>query len=301
VRPALADLVGRGQVCAAGMPFLLQRSLGVAHRLSGHLDDARALLDEAFEIARREDLHVEMVRTVLDLADLADLDGDLRGAADRRAAAATDIRRLGLWGLANRAGVRPPAPGTRSTEAPAPAEPLAQVRSTILFADISASTRITAELGDVAFRFRSRQAETAMRSAVAGAGGRAIDGIRLGDGILAELPTAKAAAVAGLSMIDAVQPSGLQVHVGVHQGDVIREDMTIFGGAVNLTARICDQAGPSQLLVSEALAEALADVPEVEVSPVGDRVLKGFGDPVHLHSVQWVGATRTTQSNEESP
>lgn len=284
VEPALADLVGRGQLCAAGMPFLLPRALGVAARLDGRTDEARTRLEEAVEIARREDLHVERIRALLDLADLAASTGDLRRAGDLRADARAEITSAGLWGLADRAGVRAPTPGTRPPAPDAGADPLVHVRSVVLFADISGSTRVTEELGDIAFRHRSRSAEVAMRAAVGGAGGRPIEGIRLGDGILAEFPTPRAAVAGGLAMIEAVEPTGLRVHVGVHQGDVVRDDRTIFGGAVNLTARICDQAGPSELVVSAAVADALAD--ETVLDDLGCRPLKGVAEPVRLYRVR---------------
>lgn len=299
VRPALADLVHRGQVCAAGMPFLLPRSLGLAERMRGRLDEAKRLLEEALDVARREDLDVERVRALLDLADVASLEGRARPATDLRATAAADIRRMGLWGLATRAGVRPPTAGTRAALVEEPVEALAVVRSVILFADISASTRLTEELGDVAFRYRARQADAAMRSAVSTSGGRAIEGIRLGDGILAEHPTARAAVVAAASMIAAVEPSGLRVHVGVHQGDVIHDDLSIFGGAVNMAARICDQAGPGELVVSEPIARELEGDPQLTVVDLGDRSLKGFDAPVRLFRVEAADSTTVIPTTKE--
>jgi class 3 adenylate cyclase len=73
--------------------------------------------------------------------------------------------------------------------------------------------------------------------------------------------------------------------VGIHAGDVIREAQTIFGGAVNMTARICDVAGPGELVVSAAAA---ADLPGagLELEELGPQDLKGFDQPVTLFTVR---------------
>lgn len=285
VLPSLRDLVDRGQLLAAGMPFLLTRSLGLAERLAGRLPEAGAALDSALAVARREGLRVEEIRTLLDLADVASDQRDHRRATDLREQAAVGIRELGMWSLAPRAGVRAGAHRSMPGVAPHAQPPVAASQAVILFADVSASTRTTEELGDLAFRYRSRQAEAAMRAAVAAGGGRAIDGIRLGDGILAEFPTERGAITAGLLMITEVAAIGLEVHVGVHRGEVIRDDLSIFGGAVNLAARICDQAHASQLLASEPVARAVSDLPHLVVTDAGERDLKGISAPTRLFAV----------------
>ena len=57
--------------------------------------------------------------------------------------------------------------------------------SIILFADIANSTGLTEELGDAAFRDKARDLDTALRKAISAAGGTAIEGKLLGDGVLA--------------------------------------------------------------------------------------------------------------------
>lgn len=286
VLPALRDLVDRGQVLAAGMPFLLVRSVGLAERLTGDADAAANTLRSSLQIARREGLQVEVVRALLDLADAAVDRGDTRQASDLRAEAAASITELGMVALAGRAGIRPGATAAARSVAAGEGPAVAPSHAVVLFADISASTQMTEQLGDLAFRYRSRQAEAAMRGAVAAGGGRAIDGIRLGDGILAEFPSERGAVTAALLMIDDVGPSGLEVHVGVHLGEVIRDDQSIFGSAVNLAARVCDQAAPSQLLVSEPVAVALADQRHLRIVDMGERELKGVSVPTRLHAVE---------------
>jgi class 3 adenylate cyclase len=62
-----------------------------------------------------------------------------------------------------------------------------------------------------------------------------------------------------------------------------RYDYAAIGTVANLASRLCDEAKPGQILVSQkvaASAEALA-----QLEPVGDLVLKGFHQPVGAYNV----------------
>ena len=66
-----------------------------------------------------------------------------------------------------------------------------------------------------------------------------IEGKTLGDGVLATFPAASQAIDAQRCRSSA-RPTrrSLPLHVGIHAGDVIREADNVFGGAVNIAARI---------------------------------------------------------------
>jgi adenylate cyclase len=62
-----------------------------------------------------------------------------------------------------------------------------------------------------------------------------------------------------------------------------RYDYGSVGSVMNLASRLCDEAKPGQIIVSRRV---LADVDEiVEVEPVGELTLKGFGNPVEAFSL----------------
>jgi adenylate cyclase len=62
-----------------------------------------------------------------------------------------------------------------------------------------------------------------------------------------------------------------------------RYDYGSVGSVMNLASRLCDEAKPGQIIVSRRV---LADVEEiVEVEPVGELTLKGFGNPVEAFSL----------------
>jgi class 3 adenylate cyclase len=62
-----------------------------------------------------------------------------------------------------------------------------------------------------------------------------------------------------------------------------RWDYGAIGTVTNLAARLCGEARPAQILVSQRVLGAVEDV--VEVEPVGELSLKGFHRPVPAHNV----------------
>ena len=54
---------------------------------------------------------------------------------------------------------------------------------------------------------------------------------------------------------------------------------------MNVAARLADEAGRHQILVSEALRREAAGAPDVEFVPLGRRRLKGVADEIELFEV----------------
>jgi len=68
-----------------------------------------------------------------------------------------------------------------------------------------------------------------------------------------------------------------------------RWDYGAIGTVTNLAARLCGEAGPGQILVSQRLLGLVEDL--VEAEPVGDLTLKGFARPVSTFSVRGLRET----------
>jgi pimeloyl-ACP methyl ester carboxylesterase len=132
----------------------------------------------------------------------------------------------------------PPVTEPRSVAPPAQTSNPDTGTAIILFADIVDSTALTERMGDVAFRERARALDASLRGIITSAGGTAIDGKLLGDGVLATFPAAAQAIDAALRCGAAGDDGGLPLHLGIHAGDVIREQDNVFGGAVNIASRI---------------------------------------------------------------
>ena len=123
----------------------------------------------------------------------------------------------------------------------------------ILFADIADSTALTESLGDAAFRAKARDLDGALRTVIRDHAGTPIEGKLLGDGVLAVFTSARQAIEAALACARSGDDAGLPLHLGLHAGDVIREDNNVYGGAVNIASRISGLSAPGEVLVSETV------------------------------------------------
>jgi class 3 adenylate cyclase len=155
----------------------------------------------------------------------------------------------------------------------------------ILFLDIADSTAITERIGDQSFREQSRALDERLRGVIAAADGRAVEGRTLGDGVLATFRSAQDALNAARRCVTTAHGAGLPVHAGIHAGDVIRESDNVYGGAVNIAARICGLSRPGEILVSGTIRDLARTSAGVTFEDRGEHALKGIDDPVRVWAV----------------
>ncbi len=157
----------------------------------------------------------------------------------------------------------------------------------MLFTDIASSTELTEQMGDARFRDASRALDKGLREAIRDAGGAAIDGKLLGDGVLATFPSAAQAIDGARRCLQLSTASQLGLHIGLHAGDVIREDNNVHGGAVNIASRICGLSAPGEVLVSATVRELARTSAGVTFGDRGAHALKGIEDAVRVYDVRW--------------
>ena len=172
-------------------------------------------------------------------------------------------------------GIPPPAPSGD-----------AHATAIILFADIVDSTALTERMGDAAFRAKARSLDTSLRAIITQAGGTTIDGFLSGDGVLATFPAASQAIAGALACGVAGDAQGLPLHLGLHAGDVIREANNVFGGAVNIAARISALSAPGEVLVSDTVRSLARTSASVQFVDRGEHALKGVADAVRVYAVR---------------
>jgi predicted ATPase/class 3 adenylate cyclase/Tfp pilus assembly protein PilF len=159
---------------------------------------------------------------------------------------------------------------------------------TLLFADIEGSTALWER--DGARMSRALAAHDALaRRAVEARGGTVIK--TTGDGMFAVFATAGDALAASIDLQRAIAPpeatAGLALHVrcGLHAGIVERRDDDCFGNPVNRAARIMSAAHGGQVLLSQAVVDALrGSLPEpVRLRDLGSVRLKDLATPEHVY------------------
>jgi adenylate cyclase len=157
----------------------------------------------------------------------------------------------------------------------------------ICFLDITGYTHLTEERGDeAAAQLAARLAPLVQRLAER-RGGKVVKW--LGDGVMFHFREPRPAVLAALEMLEAVGDAGLPpAHIGLDAGPVVFQGGDYFGRTVNIAARIAEHASPGQVLVSQAVADAVGSG-DVAFTPIGSVVLKGVSRPVGLHSVDRLG------------
>jgi class 3 adenylate cyclase len=175
------------------------------------------------------------------------------------------------------------APARPARVAPSPTSESGM--TAIFFADIVDSTALTERLGDAAFREKARDLDGALRTIIGDNGGTPIEGKLLGDGVLATFASASQAIAAALACGKAGEDGGLPLHLGLHAGDVIREDNNVFGGAVNVAARISGLSAPGEVLVSDTVRSLARTSAGVSFEDRGEQALKGVGEAVRVWAV----------------
>jgi class 3 adenylate cyclase len=114
-----------------------------------------------------------------------------------------------------------------------------------------------------------------------------------GDGIMASFTAVADAIACAVEIQRAVAghnrhhpEEAIFVRIGLAAGEPIEEHGDFFGHAVQLAARLCALAQPSQILVSQLIFE-LAQDSDVALEEMGPVQLKGFEVETHVYSIPW--------------
>jgi class 3 adenylate cyclase len=163
--------------------------------------------------------------------------------------------------------------GARATE---------RLLATVMFTDIVGSTARAAELGDQRWRALLDRHDAVARAELSRLGGVEIK--LVGDGLLATFDGPARAVDCACAMCDAVGILGIQIRVGIHTGEIELRDNDIGGIAVHIGARVAALARPSEVLVSQTVAD-LVTGSGIRFDERGPHELKGVPGTWRLYSV----------------
>jgi hypothetical protein len=77
----------------------------------------------------------------------------------------------------------------------------------------------------------------------------------------------------------------LAARIGLHLGDVVVEELNVFGDGVNIAARLEEMADPGGILVSEAVYQQVKQHVDVPFEDVGIKQLKNIDQPIKVYRV----------------
>jgi adenylate cyclase len=161
----------------------------------------------------------------------------------------------------------------------------------ILAADIAGYSRLMGENEAATVRaLKGHQAE--VLPLVGEFSGRIID--TAGDGILAEFASVVDAVECALQVQavmrrrnDTETPGRrMQFRIGINLGDVIHDEVRIYGDGINIAARLEGIAQPGGICVSAKVYEEVIDKLDLEFLDLGPQSLKNIARPVRVFAVQ---------------
>ena len=156
-----------------------------------------------------------------------------------------------------------------------------------LFADLRGYTDFVEQRGAAAAAELLTRYRTLAREAIGRFGGAEIK--TEGDSFYVVFDSVSGAVRCGLAITAAAETETdgpIRVGVGIHAGETIETDGGYVGSPVNIAARICAQAGPGEVLVSETVRALTMTLLPVQFKSRGRRQLKGIAEPIELFAVE---------------
>ena len=157
-----------------------------------------------------------------------------------------------------------------------------RVLTTLLFTDIVNSTALAAEMGDRRWRDVLDQHHALVRAELDRFKGREVS--TTGDGFFAVFDGPARAVRCASAIMTSVSALDLQIHAGIHTGEVEVRGEDLGGLTVHIGARIAALAPAGVVLVSSTVKDLLAGS-GMGFEDAGEHELKGVPDRWHLYQV----------------
>ena len=161
---------------------------------------------------------------------------------------------------------------------------------TVIFTDIVGSTEMCSRHGDDAAMIMLGVHDRVVREALGANGGREVK--HTGDGIMAAFLSAVGAVRSACAVQGALRDHNstgpelpVTVRIGIAAGEPVEQADDLFGSTVQLAARLCAQAEPGQVLVSQVIAD-LCIGKNLRFTDAGHCQLKGFDGPIPTRAVE---------------
>jgi class 3 adenylate cyclase/pimeloyl-ACP methyl ester carboxylesterase len=154
---------------------------------------------------------------------------------------------------------------------------------TVLFTDIVASTERQTRVGPREWSRLADRHDAMVRAALVRHRGHEVK--TTGDGFLATFDATGRALRCAADILAGAKHIGLELRAGVHTGEVEVRGDDIAGIAVTIAKRVCDLAGPGQLLMSETVRGQMVGA-GIEFVDRGAHELKGVPGTWRLSSLE---------------
>ena len=172
--------------------------------------------------------------------------------------------------------------------------------TTVLFADVSGSTKLYDSVGDTAAFEAIGACIDQLRRAAEADGGRVVK--TMGDEVMVLFPSPDAAARAATRMhaavesLPAVGSNKLALRIGFHTGPVVQQNNDVFGDTVNVASRLADQAVRGQILTSQETSALLGRFIRNWTRPLYSIQIRGKVEEVAICEILWRRSADVTEA-----
>ena len=163
-------------------------------------------------------------------------------------------------------------------------------RVVIMFSDIEESTALNERIGDRAWVRLIGAHDKLVSDLVQRRSGHVVKS--QGDGFMIAFARAEQAVRCGMDLQRALHKDAkrkrheeIRVRIGIHMGRSVRRGDDLFGRNVAMAARVAAQAVGGQILVSEAVRDAVGGCDDIRFDAGRDVELKGFSGSYRLFAV----------------
>ncbi|HET6723280.1 MAG TPA: adenylate/guanylate cyclase domain-containing protein, partial [Chitinophagaceae bacterium] len=153
----------------------------------------------------------------------------------------------------------------------------------ILFADMTGYTALMQENETLA-RSKRKRFKDVLESMIQEYDGKILQ--YYGDGSLSIFNSAINSINCAISIQQQLQTEPkVELRIGIHTGDVVIEEESIFGDGVNLASRIESMAVPGGIFISEKVYDEIKNHENIKTREMGFFELKNVKQPVHLFAI----------------
>jgi adenylate cyclase len=170
----------------------------------------------------------------------------------------------------------------------------------IMFTDIVGYTHLSQTNESLALELLAEH-QRVLRPAFATYGGTEVK--TMGDAFLVEFKSALQAVLCAVEiqkrMADgnatAPPPRKLELRIGIHVGEVVKEGDDIYGDAVNVASRIEPLAEPGGVCISQQVYDQIRNKTPLEIDKMGDVSLKNVSLPVGIYKIRPAGSRASAE------
>ena len=172
-----------------------------------------------------------------------------------------------------------------------PSSQIERKLAAIMFTDIAGYTALSAKDSTKASELLKTQRDT-LKPIVEKHGGSWMK--EIGDGLLLTFDSATSAVECSIAIQVATKDiEDLNLRIGIHEGEVIKQDGDVIGDDVNVASRIEPFSAVGGVAISHKIEQAISSNQEFETKYIGKPKLKGVSQKVEVYCITSHGLPET--------